>query len=119
MKYSQPMLSSAAATRNATSSAVTTLVEVLMRSRRVVRHVAEQPARAVAPVQPHRNANAKLLLVRPWMASTDTGESQLTDGLAQPHRRLEPPLRGHASEQLMVALVALRGGVGHRHAARA
>ncbi|MGK4001437.1 SDR family oxidoreductase [Sorangium sp. So ce1036] len=78
MKYSQPMLSSAAATRNAASSAVTTSVEALMGSRRVVRHLAEQPARAVAPLQPRCNANAKLLLVRPWMASTQAAVAPLT-----------------------------------------
>lgn len=117
MKYSQPRLSSAAATRNATSSAETASIELLMPSRGVGRHVAEQPARAVVPVQPHREANAKLVVVRPWVASADARERELTDRLAQPHRCLEPLLRRHAPEQLVVACVRLRRGVDHRHTA--
>lgn len=119
MKYSQPMLSSAAATRSATSSAVTTSVELAMTSRRVVRHVTEHPARALASVQPHRQANAELVVVCRWMARTDAGEGQLTDRLAEPHRRFEPLFRGQPPQQLVVARVRLRGGVDRRPTSRA
>lgn len=92
---------------------------VVMSSDRVVRHAAEQPSRTVATVQPHRQANAQLIGVRLGMATTDASERKLADRLAQPHRRFQPPFRGHAPQQLVVPRIGLRRGVGGRHTTRA